>query len=121
MTADMTAIADPSHVHDLTVQGTQAARARAIKLLCEDHDLPTISTWMVDAFTSSLIGMLHAEGRDVAEQRKTIEAWAGYLHVDVEETTVTDVLTVSAEGPCEYGVRVRVYAQFPAAIKEVAA
>ena len=107
--------------HDLTVQGNQAARSRALTHLLELPGMPTISTWMVDAFTTSLIGVLHDEGRGPAAQRNAIRAWAGFLHVDVEEFTVADVVTITAEGPCEWGVHVRIYAQLPAATKEAAA
>jgi hypothetical protein len=117
----MTALVDHSRDHDLTVQGNQAARSRALTHLLEIPGLPTVSLWSIDAALNYLYGMvLPASGQSPDKQRQTVKAWAAHLHIDVEETTVADVVTVAADGPCEWGVRVRIYAQIPAAIKEAA-
>jgi hypothetical protein len=118
----MTALVDHSRDHDLTVQGNQAARARALTHLLEIPGLPTISTWMVDAFTSALVGLVMPEvGEGPAEQQRKVAAWAAFLSVHVDEMTVSGTVTVSAEGLCEYGVHVRISTQFRAAIEESAA
>jgi hypothetical protein len=118
----MTGLVDHARDHELTVQGSQGARAWALGHLTEVPGLPTISTWMIDAFTKTLIGLAEAgAGEGPADQRRKVQAWADYLRVDAEEFTADGVTTVSVQGPCEYGVRVRISTQLPAAVQEAAA
>ena len=107
----MTALVDHTRDHDLVVQGSQAARARAIALLCVNHDLPTVSTWSIEDMTDRLTGRIYADpGEDADTQRAKVAAWARFLHTDVTETTTDGRTTVTAEGRCEYGVLVRIRA-----------
>jgi hypothetical protein len=108
----MTAIVDHSRDHDLTVQGSQAARARAIAYLCVNHDLPTVSTWSIDDLSHRLSGLIMADcDEDADAQREKVRAWAEFLHADVTETTTDGRTTVSVESRCcEYGVPIRIRA-----------
>ena len=123
----MTATVDHSRNHDLTVQGNQAARSRALTHLLEIPGLPTVSTWSIDDLTDQLVGWIYADSdEDADQQRAKVTAWADYLHVTVSENTGRDGrVTVMAKGRCEYGVPVRIAAllrAIPATpIKEVAA
>ena len=56
----MTAIVDHATVHDLTVQGNQAARSRALTHLLEISGLPTVSTWSIEDMTDRLTGRIYA-------------------------------------------------------------
>lgn len=107
----MTAIVDHSRDHDLTVQGNQAARSRALTHLLEIPGLPTVSTWSIEDMTDRLSGRIYANyGETAEEQRAKVAAWARFLHSDVTETTANGRTTVTAEGRCEYGVPVRITA-----------
>lgn len=118
----MTALVDHATVHDLTVQGNQAARSRALTHLLEIPGLPTVSTWSIDDLSDRLSGWIYADRDEDAEtQRSKIRAWAEFLHTNVTETTRGGRTTVSAEGRCEYGVPVRVCAPLRATAEEVTA
>lgn len=107
----MTAIVDHATVHDLTVQGNQAARSRALTHLLEISGLPTVSTWSIEDMTDRLTGRIYANYDETAEeQRAKVTVWARFLHADVTETTSNGRTTVTAEGRCEYGVPVRITA-----------
>ena len=113
---------DHTRDHDLTIQGNQAARARALTHLLELPGMPTVTSWTIDIFTTTLIGLIERERNGTTEdaQRK-VQTWADFLHADVATFTANGTVTYSAEAACEYGVRVRISTHLPAAIKEVAA
>ena len=118
----MTAIVDHTRDHDLTLQGNQAARSRALTHLLEIPGLPTVSTWSIEDLSDRLSGFIYADYDEGAEaQRAKVQAWAQFLHADVTETTAGGRTTVAVEGRCEYGVPVRIAALLRAATKEVAA
>lgn len=105
-------LVDHSRDHDLAVQGSQAARARAIALLVEQHDLPTVSTWDISDCSDRLSGLIFADHDDTdgGKQREAVTAWAAYLDSPLRETTSDGRTVLSAEG-WAYGVRVRIWAQ----------
>lgn len=107
-------------VHDLTVQGNQAARARALTHLLEIPGLPTVSTWSIDDLTDRLSGWIYADpDEDAGVQRAKVAAWARFLHTDVTETTTAGRTTLAAECKrCEYGVPVRIAAPLRATTAE---
>lgn len=118
----MTAIVDHSRDHDLTMQGNQAARSRALTHLLEIPGLPTVSTWSIDDLSDRLSGLIMADRDEDADgQRTKVQVWAEFLHTNVTETTTDGRTTVSAEGRCEYGVPVRIRALLRAAVQEIAA
>jgi hypothetical protein len=107
-------------IHDLTVQGSQAARARAVMHLTENHNLPTVSNWSIDSETQPLIGLIWADYRQGAEQqREKVARWAEFLHAAVTEISVAGRTELSAEG-WAYGVLVRIQAPLRAPAKEAA-
>lgn len=113
---------DHSRDHALATLGNQAARAWALQHLLEDTNLPVISNWMIDAQLTGIAGVVLAEaGEGPEDQRRKVQAWAGFLHVQVSESTVCDAITLRAEGPTEYGFHVHISTHFRAAIREVAA
>lgn len=106
---------DHTRDHDLTVQDSQAARARAIWHLTEGHDLPTVTRWVIDDIGSDLSGLILPDPADKtsgSHQRTALRAWATYLGAPVTETRRGDVVRISAEG-WAYGVCVHVWAQLP--------
>lgn len=107
----MTSLVDHSRDHDLTMQGNQAARSRALGHLLENHDLPTVSCWAIDSHTPRLAGLIHAEVDDADSdgQRHKVQAWATYLGSDVVEVRTRSRIEVSTEGRA-YGVPVRIWA-----------
>jgi hypothetical protein len=108
-------------VHDLTLQGNQAARSRALTHLLEITGLPTVSTWTIDDLSDRLSGLIYADYDEQADaQRAKVQAWAEFLHADVTETTAEGRTTVAVEGR-EYGVPVRIRALLRAATTEEAA
>lgn len=124
MTADMTAIVDPSHVHDLTVAGRQAACGWALHLLAtERHSVTAKSltrlTWVVRDDEPRLFGTAHATTD--AQRTAIVQDWAAHLG-----TVATVVMPRRGEGRIEFdvlahGVEVHIQARLSAAIKEVAA
>jgi hypothetical protein len=113
---------DHSRDHDLTVQGSQAARARALRLLAEDHDLPTVTAWTIDELDNRLAGLILADRNDSTSQRqrRAVHAWATYLHADVTETRSGKRTKVTTEGHA-YGVPVLIWAPLrPASPREAA-
>jgi hypothetical protein len=119
----MTALVDHTRDHDLTLQGNQAARSRALTHLLEIPGMPTVSTWSIDDLSDRLSGLIMAGRDDDADkQRAKVRAWAEFLHTPVVETTTDGRTTVSAECPrCEYGVPVRIWAPLRPALTEEAA
>lgn len=111
-----------SRNHKLTTQGNQAARAWALRHLLEQTDLPIISNWMIDAQLDGIVGVVLAEsGEGPDDQRRTVQAWAEFLHAEVDESTICGITTLRANGPTDYGFRIHISTQFRAAIKEAAA
>lgn len=118
----MTTIVDHTRDHDLVAQGNQAARSRALTHLLELPGMPTVSAWVIDATFDTLVGTFLTEPDEgPAELRRKVQAWADFLHVAVTEDLVGKTTTLRAEGRCEYGVPVRIYASFPAIAGEAAA
>jgi hypothetical protein len=106
-------LVDHTRDRDLTVQGSQAARARALGHLLEDHDLPTVTRWLIYDCDSDLSGLILPEPGDAGAQRRAMQAWATYLGAPVTETCRRDRVRLSVKG-WAYGVRVEVWAQLPA-------
>ena len=104
-------LVDHSRDHDLAVQGSQAARARAIALLVEQHNLPTVSNWDIRDTSDHLSGLIFADYDDTdgGKQREAVAAWAAFLNSPLTETTSDGRTVLSAEG-WAYGVRVHVWA-----------
>lgn len=118
----MTATVDHSRDHDLTLQGNQAARSRALTHLLEIPGLPTVSTWLIDATSNELAGLILSLADESPEQqRQKVQAWAEFFHFTVTEDVGKNLTTVAAAGLSEYGVHVRIWTQVRTAIKEVAA
>lgn len=115
-------IVDHTRDHDLTVQGSQAARARAIQRLTEGHNLPTV-TWTIGDIDGVLTGTAFRDviNPSAPSQREVVETWAAYLHSSITEKGHRGSVEICAEG-WAYGVRVRICARIrPATPKEAAA
>lgn len=115
-------VVDHTRDSDLTAQGNQAARSRALTHLLELPGMPTVSAWIIDATNNTLVGTLLTEpDEDPTELRRKVQAWADFLHVAVTEGLVGKTITLRVEGRCDYGVPVRIYTSFPAIAREAAA
>ncbi len=111
-------LVDHSRDHDLAVQGSQAARARALQHLLEMHDLPTISNWTISDIDNRLSGLVMPTFETSSDdQRAIVAAWAAYLHGTVTEVQVNGRTEVHTEG-WSHGVRVRIWAYMRPAPKE---
>lgn len=103
----MTTTVDHSRDHDLAVQGSQAARARAIVHLIEDNNLPTID-WSIGTLTELLRGTIYADlGEGAEQQRAKVTAWARFLGAKVTETAVARRTELVVEA-WAHGVRVHI-------------
>ncbi len=96
---------DHTRDHDLTVQGHQAARARALRILLEDHTLPTL-TWTIGDVTRQLSGCVY--GTDYAKYC-AVAAWALFLGVEVTAKAEPERVNLTVFGRA-YGVPVMVFA-----------
>jgi hypothetical protein len=114
------ALVDHTRDHDLTAQGSQAARSRALTHLLEAPGLPTVSNWSIDSETQPLIGLIWADYRQGAEQqRQKVTRWAEFLHAPVTEISVAGRVELSTQG-WAYGVLVRIQAPLRATEQKAA-
>lgn len=107
-------VVDHGRDRDLTVQGRQAAQARAVLHFAEDDHLPTLTWSISDAVVATLSGLLYCDQGDVAGQIASFREWCAYLKAAPTETFERGRVEMHVAG-WAHGVPVHVWTRIPTA------